>query len=165
MEEVRFLKEDIRKLKIENDKIKQNENIMDNVRDKSPSDDNSVKCSQCNYVFQTDKQLRDHISRIHEERSPNFFHEVKITYVSESVDDAINEIKEYYIHKFPPIDKNTIEYIQEESGRLYSEIDDNYDQGCHKEYIFKLLIDSKYDKEEVEKQIFADAVTKFSFLT
>ena len=87
--EVKYLKEEILKMKTENEKLKQVENIIDTEGDKSHSDDNIFKCSKCSYDSKTDKQLLEHISMNHEEHHlikvpHNVFHQVKITYVSES---------------------------------------------------------------------------------
>ena len=126
----------------------------ENIKLKKEIEMNSFHVSEDN-----DPQLDDHIGDIH-----NSFHEVKIVYVSESVEEAVSEITNYYIDKLPPINENTIEHVNDESGRVYTGPDHWYNKGKHKEYVFNLLIDKNYDRKHIEKQIFDDAVKEFSFL-
>ena len=91
-------------------------------------------------------------------------HEVKIVFLSKTLDDAHTELKNYYLNDMSPFNEYTLEYIEGESGGIYKRYDHCYNKGDHREFVFKILIDKKYSREEAESKINADAVDEFSFI-
>ena len=60
------------------------------------------------------------------------------------MENARNELEEYYWNELPPIYNETLEYIETKSGGLYEEADWCHNKGEYKEYVFTLSIDKKY---------------------
>ena len=89
---------------------------------------------------------------------------MKIVYISKNINDALNELEKYYLNDLPPFKEDTIEYIEDESGDVYDAYDHCYNQGYHLKFVFKIIVNKKYSREEVETKIYADAVDEFSFL-
>ena len=149
--EVKNLKDDILILKTKNEKLEQINNTTFTEGDECQRDDTVLECNECSYAPKADKQLCDNITRNHEEH-----HIVEVTFVSDSFENAQDELLNSYLDGVPIVD--SIEYLEDKSGNI---VDDNMD---YQEYLFKIKIDKKYTKEDLEEEVLIESVRKYEYL-
>ena len=90
-------------------------------------------------------------------------HKVNVTFVSASLDDAKDELMEYYLKDFN-VKEDDIKYDKEQIGDAYEGDYDFFKKRDYREYNFTFSIDLKYSEEIIRENIFTDSVTKFDFI-
>ena len=138
-----------------------------------PSDD-TFQWDLCDFKASCKVTLREHTGKKYKliplldgqeepfEQKPDHF--VKAMIVSTNYECAKKEINEY-IKKLEPQHDEKLNYIEEESGKVYTERNSYYNQGDHQEHFFTFNISNTFSKAEIQKIIMEDAVKDLVFLT
>ena len=178
--EIDNLKNEIKKMTKEKIMLKKNLKSLENITDQETatetvSDRNSFKCSDCDFVSKSKSGLTTHIKRKHkipqidgssnitdDEGETNYT--IKVTFVSETMENAKQDLLNYYVCDLTPVHSDSFQFLEKESGTIYEGQDHCYNKGDHKEYVFIFDVDKKYSKEDIENIVAIDAVKKFDFI-
>ena len=151
------------------DSLKYDETATEN------SERNPFQCGVCDFISKSKSVLTTHVKR--KQNIPQFDgsesitedesetnHTIKITFVSETVEKAKNDIINYYICDLTSVYSEYLEFLEKEYGTVYAGQDHCYNKGDHKEHVFIFDVDEKYFKQDIQNIAAINAVKKFDFI-